>query len=318
MDTTNATMVVIREAAVPEEHTFRQEFLYALAPQAVVANHLRTQAIGLSQDHISEILAEWSLLQPTVQALIAAEAGLPDTITTDPVPAGLAPKLTEYVEDPVFRRQFNIPFAVEMVEIDKLVAFQWVVNADYVERLMERFGAAPTDEDLLRICVSPQREMEPVLHLELNPQTHSFSSRNSDVRFLGSFIHEVANADLANAEVGGVPTAAIIAFVGYGAPMVNALQVGPRIILNNGFHRVVALRRLGVERIPIVVQQVTNPHLEVPPALGGLPKEYFINDPRPPVVKDFFTTSFTLDLNVRERVKLVNLAIQIGDQEVPA
>jgi hypothetical protein len=35
------------------------------------------------------------------------------------------------------------------------------------------------------------------------------------------------------------------------------------------------------------------------------------------MMMDFFAPRYTLSLEVRERVKLVNLVVQVGDQEVP-
>jgi hypothetical protein len=89
-------------------------------------------------------------------------------------------------------------------------------------------------------------------------------------------VKELTAEDLDHAVSGGLPAAAIIAFVGYGGAPVNVLKVGSRIVLNNGFHRVYTLRRLGVKEIPVVVQHVSNPQLEFPPQVGGLPKEYLL------------------------------------------
>jgi len=299
-------------------HLFRQEYLYAFAVQPEALAYIRTQAAEEDRQRLPEIMRAWTEVQPRVQALIAAEAGLPETIDISAMPVDLEPIVASDAADPLFQRQFQLPTAVAFVEVDKLVAYQRQVNLDYVERILRRLGHDPSPETLLRLCVSPQREMEPIQHLGLGPAAHSFSSPNSDIRFLGAFLkHDLTAEDLGCAEHGGVPLAAIIAFVGYGTPMVNAFKVGDRVILNNGFHRVVALRRLGVERIPIVLQLVRNPQLELGPELGGLSCDYLVRHPRPALVKDFFEPGFTVTLNVRERIKLVNLAVQTGQQEVP-
>ncbi len=299
-------------------HLARQEYLYAFAVQPEAMRYIRTQAAEDDRQRLPEIMRAWAETQPRVQALIVAEAGLPDTIKIMPVPTGLQPIVNGYAADPLFQRQLQLPATVAFVEADKLVAYQRQVNLDYVERIAQRLGPHPSPEAVLRLCVSPQREMEPIQHLELGPAAHSFSSPNSDIRFLGAFLkRELTAEDLGFAEQGGVPVAAVIAFVGYGTPMVNALKVGNRVVLNNGFHRVVALRRLGVEQIPVVLQHVSNPQLELGPELGGLSSDYLLQHPRPALVKDFLEPGFTVTLNVRERVKLVNLAVQAGQQEVP-
>lgn len=100
------------------------------------------------------------------------------------------------------------------------------------------------------------------------------SSRNSDVRALGSFLKPIEASDLNYLEAGGVPAVAVITFIGYGIPAINVLRVGPRLVLNNGFHRVYALRSAGVSHIPVVVQNLDNPQLELPPHLLGVPTPY--------------------------------------------
>ena len=48
-------------------------------------------------------------------------------------------------------------------------------------------------------------------------------------------------------------------------------RVGRRLILANGFHRLYALRALGVTHAPVLVLQVTHPQLELPPAIAETP-----------------------------------------------
>jgi hypothetical protein len=47
-------------------------------------------------------------------------------------------------------------------------------------------------------------------------------------------------------------------------------------VLNNGFHRVYALRAMAITDTPVVIQHVGNPQLEFPPQVAGLPKEYLL------------------------------------------
>jgi hypothetical protein len=322
MSTEADNVIVLPEAAGVEirvgTHLFPQEYLFAFAPQPEATHYVRTQAAGQDRERIPEIMRAWVDVQPRVQDLVATEAGLPDTIRIAPMPDELAPIVHGYTADPSFARQFQLPTTVAFVEIDKMVAYQRHVNLDYVDRLTRRIGPNPSPGDLLQLCVSPQREMEPIQHLELGPATHSFSSPNSDIRFLGAFMkRDLTAEDHALAIGGGIPAAAIIAFVGYGAPMVNGFLVGKRVILNNGFHRVVALRRLGVEQMPIVLQMVGNPQLELLPELGGLNRDYLVGHPRPALVKDFLEEGLTVTLQVRERLRLVNVGVQAGAQDVP-
>src|SRR5262249_7451492 len=146
-------------------------------------------------------------------------------------------KLAAFAADTLFQKSFScLPTCFGVVEIDKLIAPQRAVNLDYVTRLKERFSEKPNMEELLDICVSPKRQMEPIQHLEIAPNTHVFSSPNSDIRFLGAFVKELTSEDCKHAVSGGLPAAAVISFVGYGSAPINVLLSGKRVVLNNGFH----------------------------------------------------------------------------------
>ena len=154
--------------------------------------------------------------------------------------------------------------------------------------------------------------------MEVALNTHVFSSPNSDIRFLGAFVKELTTEDMKHAVLGGLPAAAVIAFIGYGGAPINVLQWGGRVVLNNGFHRVYALRSMGVTDIPVVIQHVANPQLEFPPQVAGLPKEYLLGMPRPVLMKDFFEDGFAITTRVRDRLKMVTLGIAVNQHDVPA
>ncbi len=299
-------------------HFFNQRYLYAFATQAEVLHHIRTQALDEETSRLPEILGRWQALQTKVVALMQEEAGLAEAVRLEPVPELLLPKLKTIASEDSFRKTFaNLPVTFGLVEIDRLVAAQRTVNLDYVDKLLKGYPKEPSQDDLVDICVSPNRSMDPIQHLEVAPNTHVFSSPNSDIRFLGAFVKDLTKEDLSYS-MGGLPAAAIIAFVGYGGAPVNVLKAGNRLVLNNGFHRVFALRTLGVEKIPVVVQHTKNVQLEFPPVVAGLPKEYLLGVSRPVLLKDFFEPEFAITLKIRDRIKIVTLGIGLNQHEVPS
>lgn len=303
---------------IPIKHFFKQNYLYAFATQAEVINFVKKIALKEETKRLPTILKNWRSLQKRVDDLSKAENGIADTIVSSPIPPQYATTIKSYSEDQLFQKtfsQFETDFA--LVEIDNLVAPQRAVNLDYVKKLTSSFPKKLSLSELLQICVSPTRQMDPIQHLEVAPNTHIFSSPNSDIRFLGSFVKEIQSEDLSYAELGGLPTAAIIAFVGYGTPPVNVLYDGKRMILNNGFHRVYALRKKGVTKIPVIVQHVKNVQLEFPQQVSGLPKEYLLQNPRPVLVKDFFVPDFTINLKIQERMKVVTVGVSVNQHDVP-
>jgi hypothetical protein len=307
------------QQAIPiATHHFEQRYLFAFAPQAEVLQHVRTQSLKEDQEFLPSILAAWGELQPRVADLLQREVGLADKIHIADVPDAHNARLAAFAADPLFQKTFQtLPSTFALVEVDKLIAPQRTVNLDYVKRLSKSFPQAPTAQELLEICVAPTRSMDPIQHLELGPNMHVFSSPNSDIRLLGSFLKKLTPEDSQYALMGGLPAAAIITFVGYGGSPINVLHAGSRVVLNNGFHRVFALRSLGVKEIPVVMQEVRNVQLEFPQVVAGLPREYLLGAPRPVMMKDYFEPDFAITLRVQERIRLVTLGLSSSQHDVP-
>ena len=253
-----------------------------------------------------------------LQALFASENLLCDSIAVEALPAEHATRVGKMFDTDLFRKTFQPPTALGLIEIDKLVVTQRTVNLEYVEKLVAEMPAAPSVEDLITLCLSPDRPLAPVQHLELEPNAHVFSSLSGDFRFLGAFLKELAPDDLKYAQNGGVPAAAIISFVGYGAYPVSVYSFGNRAILGNGLHRVYALRSMGVKKIPAVIQRVSNPQLDFPATLFNIPREYLLGDGRPVLMKDFFEGDFTTIVKVRKRLRVVSLQVAAGQHDVPS
>jgi hypothetical protein len=199
-----------------------QKYLFAFATQLEVRQYFRTQAIPSEGKNVQAIVQSWSDIQPKVQALTIAEAGLADTMSVESLPQDSVAELTAMVDNELVRKSFSLPFGVAMVEIDKLVAGQRTVSLDFVKKLKEGLPEKPELSDMAKLCLSSERELAPIQHLELGPNSHMFTSPSVDLRFLGAFLKDdLSGSDMSHAQMGGVPAAAIIAFVGYGAYPVN-------------------------------------------------------------------------------------------------
>jgi len=300
-------------------HYFNQLYLYAFATQGEIFNHIRTQTLEVDPGRMSEILASWQAQQPAVQTILRTEIGLADRAIVEELPREHEPTLKEITTNALFKQSFHaLPISFALVDVDTLIAGQRAVNLDYVERLCAAYEKKTNLADLIDICLSPTRDIAPIQHLEIANSTHVFSSPNLDIRFLGAFFKKLSQEDLQSAVLGGQPAAAVISFVGYGISSVNVLRWQNRLVLNNGFHRVYALRSIGVTKIPVVIQHVNNMQLEFPPVVAGLPREYLLSAPRPVLMKDFFHDNFSVALKSKDRVKVVTLQTGISQFDAPA
>jgi hypothetical protein len=298
--------------------SIRQRYLFAFASHREVSEYLRIQITPEERHKVPEILQAWADAQPRIQALIAAEPLLHETNAIEAAPDDHQEEISKLLDGDLIKKSF-LQYSVGVIEIDKLIAPQRAVNLEHIEKLTREFPSNLDFLSIARICLSSDRNLAPIQHLELGPNAHSFSSPSADLRFLGAFIKdELDKDDLAFAQHGGVPAAAIICFIGYGTYPVNVIASGPRIVLNNGFHRLYALRSAGIQKVPVIIQRADNPQLEFPPNVAGVPREYLLMHPRPVLMKDFFDDNFATEIRVRNRMRVVTLQVQAGQHDVPA
>jgi len=296
----------------------KQKYLYAYVSPAEIQHFFRTQAHEDENKRLPEVLKKWHSIQSKVNMTRQKEAGQADSITIQIIPPEHEAQVSKIVNDPNFQKTFsNFETYTSVVEIDKLIVKQNTINVDYAKKLKNSYPEKPTFKELIDICLSPSRDMEPIQHLELpapNP-VHVFSSLSSDLRFLGSTIKTLTPDDLKYSP-GGLPGAAIITFIGYGVASINAYQVGSRIILNNGTHRVYTLRSLGVTHIPIVIQKIDPSSPLLNQVLGGA-AQYLCANPRPIFMKDFFDDDFTLTVNMPRYIQTVTVIVNQDTHSVP-
>lgn len=297
-------------------HTENALNVYGFSSNNELAAFIKQHFAESEYDRQDEIFENLRLVQPYVQQLCADEKDLANTISVKKIPARYNKLLDVYRNDQRFSKTFqphNTEFA--LVEIDKLVAPQKMVNFDFCQKLIDEMKGATGMKDLIKACLSPDRYQDPIQHLE-TAGTHIFTSPSSDMRYLGSFVKDLTEDDMEFAG-GGLPVAAIISFIGYGVAQVSVLRTPTKMVLHNGFHRVFACRALGIKEVPVVIRDVTNPLLEFPNHINGLSREYLLNSPRPALVKDFFDPKLTIKFKMKRKLKTVKIQVNATALDVP-
>jgi hypothetical protein len=286
----------------------RSLFLYAALPQSQLAAIIRGQCIPEELENLDQIVESWRKSASILREIEVKESGAADESTASPIDAKYSGKLDKIRSNVLFKTSFSTyPSEFRLVDIDKLIAVQRNVDLNYVEQLTQRVSKNIDMEQLIDFCLSPSQDVPSPQSLQLQPNLMTYSSPSKDFRFLGGYPKKMTADDLQYAIGGGLPVAALILFVGYGAGSVNVLQARNRLILNNGFHRVYTLRKLGVEQIPVVVQQIGNPDLEMPLELYGLSREYLLTHSRPILCRDFLTDALTVTLRLKNTIRSVRV-----------
>ncbi len=256
------------------------------------------------------LVDEWRSANDIYHELSLAEAGLCERIQCRALPRTLLPAEQAVRGHAWFRRSFSdLPVTFAMVELDKLI-----VSQTHVERGHHDAVAAAMGRDLKRrfhFCIPLERELPPVRIQRLDDHRWLFSSSSTDLRERAPVL--VRGEQLAGLGVDD-PVAAMLGLpVGFGSNFMSAVRSGKRIVLQNGYHRAYALRRVGITHAPCIIEEVTRKdELRV----GGdedvnADAEFYFAAPRPPLLKDFFDPRFAKLLAVRRIDTVVQVEIKV-------
>jgi hypothetical protein len=298
-------------SATPAPAVRHLALLYGTLTQLELNNYL--EVVSDPEERKQEIKRLWPAATAAFQKLAADEAGLPESIETRPLNGKWDDYLAGIRKNPAFAKTFaNLPISFAEVEIDKLVAGQRIVHLHWVQKIKEK--GAP--ESLPAFCLEPGQDSTPITIARTANTAFTASSHNPNMRFLG--VHERAyEANVLGHHPGGQPVHAIVLLLGYGISTVNVYRVGRRLILGNGFHRLYALRSLGVTHAPVVVQEVTYPKLEMPATIGDVPSERLVSTPRPGLLRDFFDNRLTCEITQKPFIKTMQVAWGNNEAFVP-
>lgn len=290
------------------ENHFRSRYLMGAMQQKQLEMTVRLFGIAAEVEHVREITRSWRDASERMVQLANTEAGLPDQIGVSDPPPSIQARLDEIAQDKLFQASFSqMPTDFKVVQIERLVAPQRDVNLDYVDDLRARIPGKSI-EQLIEFCVGPRAEAPELKALQTAANQMTYSSKSLDLRFLSGSPKLMTEADIEVAHGGGQPVETICLLVGYGAAPINGWMAGQRIVLGNGFHRIVAMKMEGIEHVPMVIQHVANSEIEFPDQYLGLSRAYLLKQERPALVKDFFDALLTVDLRMKARRKILKVS----------
>ena len=280
---------------------------------------VKAQTVGGNTQDLSELPNRWRSANDHIHELEIREAGIADSPPVLLLPPELESLRSKVLEDPIYRRSFQVvPSEIALIELDRLVVFQKCINLEYVARLKRSLGEQPAQEAVFRFCLPFDHPQPPVRGMQIAQNAFMLASPSSDLRLL-----EVTQ--LSATQVSGyasqAPVSGIVALVvGFGSNFLNAIHAEGRLVLHNGSHRAFALRDLGVTHVPCIVQRVSRrDELEVvaPGDLSAKP-DYYLKDPRPPLLKDYFDPALRSILRVPRKHRQVKVMFGVESIDVPA
>jgi hypothetical protein len=297
--------------AAGEDHAY----LVAGTPFEKYRDFLVKELPEIYAGQLSRMADQWRAASVYHLQLRATEPTWADDPPVQPLPPELQALADRVRANLVFQKGFTLPVDFAMVELDRLVVHQQLINLKQVERLKDQLGAKPTDEQVFRLCLPLDHPAVEHSVQTLPSNTFIFRSPSNDIRFLES-------AALGPEQVPGYLTHGTVVgvagvLVGFGCNYLNALAFERRLALHNGSHRAYALRDLGITHVPCVIQQLATKRQLLEVAVGSLRRrpDLYFKDVRPPVLKDYFDARLRqiLRLTPSERQVVVKFTVETRD-----
>lgn len=315
-----ATPSVAAGAGDTDVQSDEDEMLYLLGRSSLkqYLGFVRHNAVTPPEE--SSLVEEWQATKGRLATLEKEEAGAADNPSITPISpdSKYEPLLTELLKDPLVHRFDTVPTDVAFVELDRLVVYQKHIDLTYVERRKRQLGPDPSDEELFRSCLPYDHPHPPVKWSRMDEDSYVFMSPSNDLRFLGTM--PLRAEDVPGQPHPGDVVTVIGLAVGFGSNFLNVIHAGNRLILNNGSHRAYALRAMGFTHVPCLVQHAsTREELElVAPSAVRHDPEFFLERPRPPMLRDYFDAGLHKILRVHREVRQVRVRFSVSESYVPS
>lgn len=294
------------------------EYLYLIG-QPTLKQFLRfVKDRAVHPEGSGDLTEEWQAANAVMKTLVKEEAGIANHPSIEPVRPD-SELLLEFLKTPLVRNGFNtVPSEVAFVNLNELVVYQHHIDLTFVRKLQENLKLPLTEEEIFRFCLPNERVLPPAKWSRMHRDTYVFVSPSNDLRFLGVM-------PLEGKHVRGYPhpgnlVGVVGLAVGFGSNFLNAIYAEGRLILNNGSHRAYALREMGITRVPCIVQHVScREELNVLActAVTDAPN-FFLKQPRPMMLKDYFDPRLRKILPVHKRTRQVTVKFEIDDGFLPA
>jgi len=278
--------------------------LYGSFTKKSLIAYIKNNCIEEELEELTTTYRLWLDASNKFLALQESEKNIADNCEISEVES---PIVTAMQNHPMIKYSFsNEEIEFKMVDIDNAIVTQNDLILDYVDKLEAEVPNPPSEEALLKFCLTPEKKVHRPKARRKDTNSYLFSSPSREFRFLGGFLKkEITKDDLDAIKVGGFPTHAIMLVVGYGVFSMSAYQVDGRIILNNGFHRAYALRRKGIKKIPMIL--IKRSRSDFPEQLRQYKKDYLLNEPRPVLMKDFFNHDLVREFKHKPTTTILNL-----------
>ncbi len=239
------------------------------------------------------------------QAYNGRVASLPPTSTSAqvrPLSAVGQAHVAPIQANPVFQGIYGTTAHFAMVELGRILAFQFTIDMDHSAGVHGvNLASAPGEDEVLNACLpqgiipNPPAAWSLIQKTPDNPHP-SVTVSSTDL-----------SLDVAFGFPQVLPGGQVLAAVAPGANLMLVRQHGNHLVLANGYHRAYALRSRGVDFVPVVVVPVPRPE-DLVPSGGILPQT--VLGSRQPCIDDFLDDTLAMTAEARAMMKVVRMTFE--------
>lgn len=268
---------------------------------------------GLSRPTDRGLLAErWRQAAAEYGRLAQTEAGAADGGDIRPLPKAMARHIDRLVSLPGVQHTFDtVPVAFGMVELDRLIVSQYSMTQAVVDRIVEQHPLPPGPKRLAELCLPLQPPAADFRLAGRSGREFTFVADAHDMRFLDARVLDPL--EVRQTGVMGHPQAVLALSIGFSANLLNGVRYNGRVAINNGHHRVLALRRMGLTHAPCLIQPCTSLEDLGQAATREIADnvDLYFHAPRPPLLRDFDNPRLTVKFKAPRMQRVVTVRVDV-------
>jgi hypothetical protein len=254
----------------------------------------------------------WRAGQKEYARLAQSEAGSADGAGIRPLPKSMAKHIAQLIDLEGVQRTFDtVPVAFGLVPLDALIISQYSMTQAVVERIAAAHPAPISPKRLVELCLPLKAPAADFRLAGRSEKEFTFVSDAHDMRFLDAQVIEPVNVQ--QAPVMGHPQAVIALSVGFSANLLNTVRYNGRIALNNGHHRALALRAMGLTHAPCLIQPCASMEDLQQAACSEIINnaDLYFDTPRPPLLRDFYNPLLTHSFAAPRMRRVVTIKLDV-------
>ncbi len=225
----------------------------------------------------------------------------------EPLPDSVANLVEEIKGRKTYQKHYEAAaeYSFVLVPIESLLAPQWFADLDYIDEIKLRLKPEMSSEELLRFVASEGRITDPIV---VGSQV-IFTSPRRDL--YADPIPSVKESEGGEFE--------IIVRAASRPNYVQVVEIGQKLFLSNGVHKVCALYQTGFKKIPALYRKAHNlAEIGMNPQSTSLFRPQVFESQRPALTTDFVNPDTVVALKMRSTYQILQVSVGVGTLSVPA